>query len=150
MKLGWKLGIALPAALIATGTVCWFTSVHCRFWIWDAYQFARPVPTHCKQRAADFRARVDRIKATARTSLKPGTKKADVKAFFDAEKISMNFAQFAGRNQVSGQTYVKGLPECASVACGDDSTLIGVRVDVDENGTVVSDPVVVELYTDCL
>lgn len=150
MKLRWKLGIALPVALLATGTVCWFTSGYCRFWIWEAYQSVRPVPTRCKQRAADFEARVKRIEANAKISLKPGTKKADVTRFFESEKIPMNSDHIAGRNEVSGQIYVTGLAECASVACGDDSALIGVRVDVDENGTVVSDPVVVGMYTDCL
>ena len=150
MKLRWKLGIALPTALLATGTLCWFTSGYCRFWMWEAYQFVRPVPTRCKQRAADIGARVKRIEANAKISLKPGTKKADVTTFFASEKIPMDSYQIAGRNEVSGQIYVKGLAECASVACGDDSTMIGVRVDVDENGTVVSDPVVVGMYSDCL
>jgi hypothetical protein len=150
MKLRWKVGIALPGALLAIGTVCWFTSAYCRFWMWVAYQSVRPVPTRCKQRGADFQARVKRIEANAKISLKPGTKKADVTSFFASEKIPMDSYQIAGRNEVSGQIYVKGLAECASVACGDDSALIGVRVDVDENGTVVSDPVVVGMYTNCL
>jgi hypothetical protein len=151
MKVSWKLGIALPVTLLATGTVCWFTSPYCRFWIWEAYQSVRPVPTRCKQRAADFQARVKRIKASAKISLKPGTKKADVTAFFASEGIPMDSSyQTAGRNEVSGHIYVTGLAECSSVACGDDSALIGVRVDVDEDGTVLSDPVVVGMYTDCL
>jgi hypothetical protein len=150
MKLRWKLGIALPVALLATGTVCWFTSGYCRFWIWEAYQFVRPVPTRCKQRAADFEAKVKRIEANAKVSLKPGTNKADVTSFFASEKIPMGSYQIGERNEVSGQIYVTGLAEFASVACGNDSALIGVRVDVDENGTVVSDPVVIGMYTDCL
>jgi hypothetical protein len=150
VKLRWKLGIALPSVLLAAGTVCWFTSGYCRFWMWEVYQSVRPVPTRCKLRAADFEARVKRIQADAKISLKPGTKKADVTTFFASEKIPMNSYQIAGRNEVSGQIYVKGLSECASIACGDDSAMIGVRVDVDENGTVVSDPVVVGMYTDCL
>jgi hypothetical protein len=150
MKLRWKRGIALPVALLATGTVCWFTSGYCRFWMWEAYQFVRPVPTRCKQRAADFEAKVKRIEANAKVSLKPGTNKADVTSFFASEKIPMGSFQIGERNEVSGQIYVTGLAECASVACGNDSALIGVRVDVDENGTVVSDPVVIGMYTDCL
>ena len=150
MKLKWKLGIALPTALLATGMVCWFTSDYCRFWMWEAYQSVRPIPTRCKQRAADFEAREKRIEANAKISLKPGTKKADVTAFFASEKIPMDSYQIAGRRMISGQVYVKGLTECSSVACGDDSAMIGVRVNVDENGTVVSDPVVVGMYTDCL
>jgi hypothetical protein len=100
--------------------------------------------------AADFQAKEQRIEANAKISLKPGTKKAGVIAFFASEKIPMNSYQIAGRNEVSGEIYVKGIAECASVACGDDAAMIGVRVNVDENGTVVSDPVVVGMYTDCL
>jgi hypothetical protein len=137
-------------SLLATGTVCWFTNDDCRFWMWEAYQSVRPIPTRCKQRAADFQAKEQRIEANAKISLKPGTKKAGVIAFFASEKIPMNSYQIAGRNEVSGEIYVKGIAECASVACGDDAAMIGVRVNVDENGTVVSDPVVVGMYTDCL
>ena len=150
MKLRWKLGIGLPVALLATGAVCWFTSSYCRFWMWEAYQSVRPIPPRCKQRAVDFQARVKRIEANAKMSLKPGTKKADVTAFFASEKIPMGFYKMAGQNEASGQIFVTGLTECASIACGNDSALLGVRVDVDENGTVVSDPVVVGMYTDCL
>lgn len=150
MKLRWTLGIGLPAALIATGTVCWFTSSYCRFWMWEAYQSVRPVPQRCKQRSVEFQARVKRIEANAKMVLKPGTKKAEVTAFFASEKIPIGFYKMAGQNVASGQIFVTGLTECASVACGDDAALIGVRVDVDENGTVVSDPVVVGMYTNCL
>lgn len=150
MKLKWKLGVGLLAAFLAIGTVCWFTSGYCRFWMWEAYQAVRPVPAHCKQRAADFNAGVKRIEAKAKISLQPGTKKAEVINFFASENIALNSYKVAGRNEVSGQIYVTGLPECASAACGDDSALIGVRVDVDEDGTVVSDPVVVPMYTNCL
>ena len=150
MKLRWKFGIALPTALLAIGAVCWFTSDYCRFWLREAYQSVRPIPRSCKQRAAEFEARVKRIKANAEASLKPGGKKADVIGFFASERIPINFHQIAGRNEASGQIYVGGLAECASVACGDDSALIGIRVDVDGSGTVVSNPVVVGMYTNCL
>jgi|ERR1700728_1517738 len=150
MKLRWKLGIALPVALLATGTVCRFTSDYCRSWIGEAYQLVRPVPMRCKQRAADFQARVKRIRGDAKLSAKPGTKEADVASFFASEKIPMDSYKIAGRNEVSGQIYVTGLAECASAACGNDSAMIGIRVEVDEHGTVVSDPVVVGMYTNCL
>lgn len=97
-----------------------------------------------------MQARAERIKAEAKNYLKPGTTKAGVTSFFASQNIPVDFYQIAGHNEVSGQIYVTGLAECANVACGDDSALIGVRVDVDGNGTVVSDPVVVGMYTDCL
>lgn len=150
MKLRRKLAIALPVTFLVVGTAGWFTSGDCRFWVWEAYQSVRPVPAHCKQRAADFQARLKQIKSQAKASLKPGTREADVTRFFESEKIPMNSSRIAGQSQVSGQIYVTGLAECASVACGDDSAMIGIRVDVDENGTVISDPVVVGMYTNCL
>lgn len=150
MMLRWKLGLTFPVVLFVTATVCWFSSAYCRFWMWEAYQSVRPVPKQCKQRTLDFQARVKQVEANARMSLKPGTKKADVTAFFASENIPMGFYKMAGQNVASGQIFMTGLTECASVACGDDSALIGVRVDVDENGTVVSDPVVVGMYTNCL
>ena len=150
MKLRWKLGITIPQALLAIGAVCWFTSAYFRFWIREAYYSVRPIPPRCKQGGADFQARVKRIEAEAKVSLKPGTKKAGVISFFSSQNIPLNFYRIVGHNEASGQIYVAGLVECASVACGDDSALIGVRVDVDGNGTVVLDPVVVGMYTDCL
>jgi hypothetical protein len=150
MKLRWKLGIGIPAALLVVGVVCWFTVPYFRFWVWMAYQSVRPIPPRCKQRSADFQARVERIKTEANSSLRPGTKKAGVISFFASENIPVDFHQTPVGNEASGQIYITGLPECASAACGDDSALIGVRVDVDGSGTVVSDPVVVGMYTDCL
>lgn len=150
MKRRWKLGIGLPVALLAVGIACWFGSGECRFWIWEAYQSVRPVPARCRQRGADFQARVQQIRAHAQASLRRGTREADVTRFFESEKIPMESYRVAGRNEVSGQIYFAGLAECASVACGDDAALIGVRVDVDENGTVVGDPVVVGMYMNCL
>jgi hypothetical protein len=150
MKLRWKLGIAIPITLFAVGAVCWFTITDFRFWVREAYFLVRPVPRLCKQRAADFGAREERIRAEAKASLKPGTKKADVISFFTSEKMSVDFYQIAEQHEASGEIYIKGLAECADIACGDDSALIGVRVDVDENGTVLSVPVVVGMETDCL
>jgi hypothetical protein len=150
MKLRWKLGIGIPAALLVAAVVCWFTVPYFRLLVWVAYESVRPVPRVCKQRSADFQARVERIKVEAKASLKPGTKRADVVSFFASEKIPVDFYQTPVGSEASGQIYVTGLTECSSAACGDDSSLIGVRVDVDGNGTVVSDPVVVGMYTDCL
>jgi len=150
MKLRWKLGIGIPIALLVAGVVCWFTVPYFRIWVWMAYQSVRPVPRHCKHRAADFQAKVERIKTAAKTRLMPGTNRAGVISFFASENIPVDFHQTPVGDEASGQIYVTGLPECSSVACGDDSALIGVRVDVDGNGTVVSGPVVVGMYTDCL
>ena len=70
--------------------------------------------------------------------------------FFTSEGIPVTFDQIAERDEATGTIFVQGDAACGSLACGDDSALIGVRVDVDENGTVVSQPVIVGMYTDCL
>jgi hypothetical protein len=70
--------------------------------------------------------------------------------FFASENIPLTFNQIGQDHEASGTVYFKGLAECESFACGDDSTLIGVRVKVDIDGTVLSDPVVIGMYTNCL
>jgi hypothetical protein len=40
--------------------------------------------------------------------------------------------------------------ECGSLACGDNSAGIGVCVDLDENGAVLSNAVAAGIYMNCL
>jgi hypothetical protein len=48
----------------------------------------------------------------------------------------------------TGQIYTTG---CApAFACGSDRALLGLRVEVDPQGTVKSKPQVVPMYTDCI
>ena len=82
--------------------------------------------------------------------MKIGATRDDVAHFFASESIPVDFVDLAGKREAMGTIFVKGMAECASVACGDDAALIGVRVDVDEKGTVLSEPVVVGMYTNCL
>lgn len=70
--------------------------------------------------------------------------------FFASENIPLTIDQIGQDYVATGTVYLKGLAECENFACGDDSALIGVRVKVDIDGTVVSDPVVIGMYTDCL
>jgi len=86
----------------------------------------------------------------ARNSLKVGTTKEDVARFFASENTPLTINESGQNHEAIGTLYFKGLAECQNVACGDDSALIGIRVKVDANGTVVSDPVVIGMYTDCL
>jgi len=150
MTLKWKLKITIPIVLFTLGIVCWSAVPSFRFWIGEAYYYVRPVPRVFKNRTAQFNARAERIRQDAKSFLKIGAKKNDVARFFASENIPVSFNQVAGHDVASGEVYVAGIPECANVACGDDSALIGVRVDVDENGTVISDPVIVSMYTNCL
>jgi hypothetical protein len=146
--------IAVPIVLLAIVIVCRFTVDSFRDWAYfglrAAYLSVHPVPARCKQRAAELTARVDLVKQDAKNLLKVGTKKDGIVSFFASEKIPFTFDQIAGKREARGTIYFKGLQECENIACGDDSALIGVQVEVDTDGTVLSDPVIVGMYTDCL
>jgi len=154
MKLRWKVGIGIAVVLLAAGVVDWFAGQDLRalvYFVTTKVDLAiHPPPPRCKQRADEFNAREERIERDANNSLKIGTKKDDVIRFFAMEDIPVAFDQIAGRHEATGTISFKGDAACRSIACGDDSALIGVRVDVDESGTVQSKPVVVGMMTDCL
>lgn len=97
----------------------------------------------CKQRGAALQARIERLKEEAHSQLVPGTKKEAVIQFFEANGIPVTFV--AG--QATGTVNVKG---CAPSGCGSDDASLGIRVKVDGKGTVISQPVVGSIYTDCL
>jgi len=151
MKFRWKLMLAIPLVLITAGIVCGFAVANSRIWAREAYFALRPVRPICKQRAAALHARVDRIEADAKSSLKPGTRKAEVVRFFASENIPLDFSPIEENHEdATGWVDVSGLAKCEDIACGDDAASIGLRVSLDENGTVVSEPVVDSFYTNCL
>jgi hypothetical protein len=97
----------------------------------------------CKQRGATYNARVEKLRRDAHDSLKIGTKKDDVVRFFVENGIPVAFAS----GEASGTIYTTG---CAPSGCGSDNALIGLRVKVDQGGTVVAEPVIGALYTNCV
>jgi len=148
-----KLGIA-AIALLVIGAVSSLAVGDFRSFVCLALRAAHfavhPVPSRCKERAAEFQAREEFIQRNAKNSLKVGARKDDVSHFFASENIPFTIIQIGQDHEATGTVYLKGLAECENLACGDDSALIGVRVKVDVDGTVVSDPVVIGMYTDCL
>jgi hypothetical protein len=86
---------------------------------------------------------VETLTREAHEKLKIGTKKDDVARFFAENGIPVTFS----RDEASGTIYTSG---CAPSGCGSDDALLGLRVKVDKAGTVVSEPVVGALYTNCL
>src|SRR5579863_1854437 len=88
----------------------------------------------CKQRGAAYEARVETLRREAHDKLKIGGKDAVIH-FFAENSIPVTF----NRDEASGTIYTSG---CAPSGCGSDSALIGLRVKVDEAGTVISEPVV--------
>ena len=97
----------------------------------------------CKQRGAEYAARVEKLRRDARTTLIIGTKKEAVIQFFKENGIPVSFV--AG--EASGTIATTG---CAPAGCGSDAALLGLRLKVDDTGTVIGEPVIGALYTDCL
>lgn len=98
----------------------------------------------CMRRGDESNSRVETLKRTAHQSLKIGTGKDAVIRFFAESAIPVTF----GRNEASGSIHVLG--GCAPRGCGTNRMILGLRVGVDETGTVVSEPTVVTLFEDCV
>lgn len=101
-------------------------------------------PAGCEKVTDVATAREEALKREALESLKIGTKKDAVIRFFESQKIPVRF----DRNEAIGEIHIHG--GCAPKGCGTDDLLLGLRVDVDAAGTVLSEPVVVGMFTDCL
>jgi hypothetical protein len=97
----------------------------------------------CRQRGDALNARVAALKREAHNKLKIGTKKDAIIRFFSESGMPATF----NSNEASGTTYTSG---CAPSGCGSDAALLGLRVKVDDTGTVVSEPIVGAIYTNCL
>ena len=119
---------------LATAGLVLITSVGCLY---------RYHSANCKQLGDAYRLRVGTLEREAHEKLRIGTKKDDVVRFFRENGIPVAFT----RDEASGTIQTTG---CAPSGCGSDAALLGVRVKVDEAGTVVSEPVVGAIYTDCL
>jgi hypothetical protein len=128
-----KSRVALAIAIVLVGFAGWFGTKHSR----------------CKQRNAEFSRRIAVVERDAREQLKVGTTKGAVAQFYNEHKIPFDVVKFddAGFQAIGTLSTTGG---CAPLACGDNSALIGVRVEVDANGAVTGEPKVVSMYTDCL
>lgn len=97
----------------------------------------------CKQRGSAYRARAEELRRDAHEQLKVGTKKEAVIRFFTENGLPVTFIH----GEATGTIRMTG---CAPSGCGSDAALLGLRVKVDAAGTVISEPVVGAMYTDCL
>ena len=128
-----KLVLAITIAVIVVGSV-WFVKQY-----------------RCQRRNADFARRLANIKQDAGEQLKIGAKKADVTRFYTERKTPFEVVTWSykdGGQEAIGTLYTIG--GCAPLGCGSDRALIGVRVKVDADGTVIGEPEVLDMYTDCL
>jgi hypothetical protein len=103
----------------------------------------------CNRRGEQFNQRAEQLKRDANSRLKVGTHKNEVTLFFAENGIPVTFDQMGYTTIARGTIYTSG---CAPmfVCGGSDRALIGVRVEVDSEGTVKAKPEVVQMYTDCL
>lgn len=114
--------------------------------------FHRHQSAACKQRAAQYAARVEKLKRDAHDNLKIGTKKQDVILFFKENGLPVDFVKvtYEPSGKVYEATGTISTTGCAPFGCGSDDALLGLQVKVDEAGTVISEPEVGALYTNCL
>ena len=129
---GMKQTLVLLCAVLFLGSVM----VNCT-------GFSRYQSAACKQRGAALAARVKTLEREAHEKLSIGTRKYAVIRFFGENGIPVTFVG----DEATGTIYTTG---CAPTGCGSDAALVGLRVKVDKEGTVMSEPVVGSLYTDCL
>jgi hypothetical protein len=97
----------------------------------------------CKKRGAEYSARVEKLGRDARERLTIGTRKDAVIRFFEENGLPVTFTA----NEASGTIHVNG---CAPSGCGSDDGIVGLRVKVDKDGTVIGEPVVGAMYTNCV
>lgn len=106
----------------------------------------------CKQRGAQYAARVEKLKRDAHERLRIGTKKEDVIHFFKENGLPVAFVEvpYEHSRKVYEATGTISVTGCAPSGCGSDDAWLGLRVNVDDAGTVISEPVVGAIYTNCL
>jgi hypothetical protein len=113
--------------------------------------FYRYHSSACKQRGAQYAAKAEKLKRDAHESLKIGTKKEDVIRFFKENGLPVDFVKLPEPSgkvyEATGTIHVTG---CAPSGCGSDDASLGLQVKVDEAGSVIAEPVVGGIYTDCL
>ena len=112
--------------------------VSCNGWLFHRYHSAA-----CKQRGTALAAREKKLNRDAHQALRIGTAKEGVTRFFAENNIPLTFV----KGEATGTIHVTG---CAPSGCGSDDALLGLQVKVDNEGTVISEPVVGGIYTDCL
>ena len=97
----------------------------------------------CAARNAQLQERVNRLQNDARERLKIGVTKANVARFFDEHGMTVTFGYGVAQSSMNAVG-------CAPFGCGRDDVIFGVSVNVNSEGTVVGEPHVSGIYTDCL
>jgi hypothetical protein len=97
----------------------------------------------CRQREAVYNARVEKLRRDATEQLKIGVKKEDVVRVFEQNGLPVEFHAGVAEGTIQTQG-------CSPSGCGNDDAILGLRVRVDRQGTVIGEPAIGAIYTDCL
>ena len=97
----------------------------------------------CKRRGLALEQRIETLKRSAQDRLQIGTNKDELIRFFEENHIPFTIEG----NDARGSILSTG---CCPFGCGSDEVLIGVRVKLDEKGSVSSAPDIVAMCTNCL
>lgn len=111
------------------------------------WMFYRYHSAACKAQGKAFGERIRNLRRDAANRLKVGTQKEDVIRFYQENGLPVSFGKSLNEYEYEGTITTKG---CAPAGCGTDNAILGLRVKADSNGTVVAEPVVGDLYIDCL
>ena len=130
--------------LIAISAACAVTLLVIAY-LQYSWAFYRHQSAACRARGKAYEQRVEKLKTDAREKLRIGTRKEDVIQFFHENGLPVSFDKRL--SEYEGTIFTKG---CAPAGCGSDDALLGLRVRVGSSGTVVAEPVVGALYTNCL
>jgi len=101
----------------------------------------------CERRGAALNARIRRLEEEARRQIGIGTKQSQVVQFLQENRLNVSTSSFSGKSRTVGTASDVGCPRI--FGCGDE-VLIGVEIDVDEGGDVISAPKVEAMYSDCM
>jgi len=111
------------------------------------------IERRCSHRSQEFQRKVETLRKQANKELPVGTRREYVARFL--EKNGMGLTESApgfdkSPHPVQGTLHFAGDKECGSLVCGDDRSAIVLQVGVDEHGTVMVEPDVHGIYTNCL
>ena len=109
---------------------------------------SEPPQLACRQRGEAYQARVAQLKKDAHEKLRIGTREDAVNEFFEAHGLPFNVFRSGNHKEGVGTIQVQG--GCAPRGCGSEDALIGLRVELSLDGTVIAEPVVGAQFTNCL
>ena len=102
----------------------------------------------CKHRGKTYETRVEQLRKDAHEQLNSGTKQDVVKQFFEAHGLPFDVFGQGDHKEAIGTVHVQG--GCAPFGCGSEDALIGLRVELGLEGSLVAEPVIGSQFTNCL